>query len=128
MLETDVRKIDFEWKNTLKTYSVNLDTDLDCIIILSSKDEKLTELLYHKVMDSIIDRIHPKNVYKDFSNSLENINSFLSSWQQWGDKIKGLHGIIAIYHKKTFLFSTIWKPSCYLFNYRQDFVEITDNN
>jgi hypothetical protein len=107
MFKTDVRKIDFGGKNTLKTYSVNLDSDLDCIIILSAKDEKLGDLLYHKVMDSIIDRIHPKNVYKDFSNSLENINSFLSSWQQGGDKIRGLQGIIAVYHKKTFLFSTI---------------------
>jgi hypothetical protein len=39
-------------------------------------------------MDSIIDRIHPKNVYKDFSSSLENINSFLSTWQKGGDKVK----------------------------------------
>jgi hypothetical protein len=128
MLKTDVRKIDFGGRNTLKTYSVNLDSDLDCIIILSSKDEKLGELLYHKVMDSIIDRIHPKNVYKDFSNSLENINSFLSSWQQGGDKIKGLHGIIAVYHKKTFLFSTIWRSSCYLFNSHRELIEITDKN
>lgn len=128
MFKTDVRKIDFGWKNTLKTYSVNLDDNLDCIIILSAKDIKLWELLYHKVIDSLIDRIHPKNVYKDFSNSLENINSFLSSWQIWGDKIKWLHGIIAVYHKKTFLFSTIWTSSCYLFNSRNDLVEITDKN
>jgi hypothetical protein len=128
MFKTDIRKIDFQWKNTLQTYSVNLDTDLDCIIILSSKDEKIWELLYHKIMDSIIDRIHPKNVYKDFSSSLENINSFLSTWQKGGDKVKWIHGIVAIYHKKTFLFSTIGKSSCYLFNSRKELIEITDKN
>ncbi|MCD5374876.1 hypothetical protein LR010_00300 [Candidatus Gracilibacteria bacterium] len=128
MFKTDVKKIDFGGKNILKAYNVNLDDDLDCIIVLSAKDEKLGELLYHKVMDSVIDRIHPKNVYKDFSNSLENINSFLSSWQQGGDKIKGLHGIIAVYHKKTFLFSTVGTSSCYLFNSRNELIEISDKN
>ncbi len=126
MFKTDVRKLDFQWKNLLKTYSVNLDDDLDCIIVLSIKDEKLGDLLYHKIIDSLIDRVHPKNVYKDFSNALENINAFLASWKHEWEKIKGLHGIIGVYHKKTFLFSTVWRASCYLYNTHRDVIEITD--
>ena len=61
----------------MKSHHVNLDIDLDCVILLSSKDEKLSELLYHKIVDAIIDRVHPKNVYKDFSSALENINNLL---------------------------------------------------
>jgi len=54
----------------------------------------LADLLYHKITDAIIDRIHSKNVYKDFSNSLENINAFLRSWKHEDGKIKGMHAVI----------------------------------
>jgi hypothetical protein len=128
MFETDIRKIDFWGKNIVKSHHVNLDMDLDCVILLSSKDSKLSELLYNKIIDSVIDRIHPKNVYKDFSNSLENINSFLSTWRHEDDKIKGLHGIIGIYSKKTFLFSSIGSASAYLYNTHTDVIEITDKD
>ena len=86
---------------------MNLDKDMDCVILLSSKDSKLLDLVYHKVIDSIIDRIHHKNVYKDFSSALENINAFLSGWMQDGQKLDGFHALIGIYHKKHFFFSTI---------------------
>lgn len=95
-------------------------------MVLSSKDEKLSELLYHKIVDAIIDRIHPKNVYKDFSTALENINAFLATWRHEDDKIKGLHGIIGISYKKTFLFSTLGSASCYLYNTHEDLIEVTD--
>jgi hypothetical protein len=44
--------------------------------------------LYHKITDAVIDRIHPKNAYKDFSNALENINAFLRNWKHEDGKIK----------------------------------------
>lgn len=128
MFETDIRKIDFWGKNVVTSHHLNLDVDLDCVILLSSKDEKLSELLYHKIIDSIIDRIHPKNVYKDFSNALENINAFLTPWKLEDDKIKWLHGIIGVYHKKTFLFSSLGSASCYLYNTHTDLIEITDKD
>ncbi len=46
------------------------------------------------MIDAMIDRIHPKNVYKDFSNALENINAFLATWRHEDDKIKGLHALV----------------------------------
>ena len=128
MFHTDIRKIDFWGKNIIKSHHVNLDDDLDCVIVLSSKDEKLSELLFNKMIDAMIDRIHPKNVYKDFSNALENINAFLATWRHEDDKIKGLHALVWIYHKKTFLFSSIGWASCYLFNTQHQVIEVTDKD
>ncbi len=105
----------------------HLDEYLDVVILVSAKDEKLANLLYNKIIDTVIDGIHPKNVYKDFSNVLENINGFLASWKT-GDTVKWLHAIIGVYDKKTFLFSTIGKASCYLYNTHQDLIEATDKN
>ncbi len=128
MLQTDVKKIDFQWKNTLKSYCVNLDSELDCIIVFSTKDDRLADLLYTKILDAIIDRIHPKNAYKDFSGALENINGFLHSWKHEDGKIKGLSAAICIYNKKTFLFSTVWKASLLLHNTHKELIEITDKD
>jgi len=128
MLQTDLKKIDVQWDNIIKSYTLNLDDNLDCFILYSCKDQSLADLLYHKITDAIIDRIHPKNVYKDFSHSLENINAFLKNWKHEDGKIKGLHAIIGIYSKKTFLFSTVWKASCYLYNSGGDIIEATDSN
>ncbi len=126
MLETDIRKLDFWGKNTVKTQHVNLDDDLDCVVIISSKDDKLSDLLSHKIIDAVLDKVHPKNVYKDFSNALENINSFISTWGNSQEKIKWLHAIVWIYNKKSFLFSSIWEASCYLYNTNSDIIEVTD--
>ncbi len=128
MLQTDLKKIDVGWENIIKSYSLNLDENLDCFILFSCKDQSLADLLYHKITDAIIDRIHPKNVYKDFSNALENINAFLRNWKHEDGKIKWLHAIVGVYSKKTFLFSTVWKASCYLFNSGRDIIEATDSD
>lgn len=128
MLQTDIRKIDFWAKNLLKSHHVNLDTQLECVILFSSKDTKLWDLLYNKIIDALIDRVHPKNVYKDFSNALENINAFLDSWRSDGEKLKWLHAIVWVYHKKTFYFSTIGDASCYLHNTHKDIIEVTDKD
>ena len=127
MLHTDLKKIDTGWENIVKSYSLNLDDNLDCFILFSCKDQSLADLLYHKITDAILDRIHPKNAYKDFSNALENINAFLRNWKHEDGKIKGLHAVIGIYSKKTFLFSTMWRASCYLYNSWGDVVEASDS-
>lgn len=128
MLQTDLKKIDVGWENIIKSYSLNLDDNLDCFILFTCKDQSLSDLLYHKITDAVIDRIHPKNTYKDFSNALENINAFLRSWKHEDGKIKWLHAVVGVYTKKTFLFSTIWKASCYLYNSGNDVIEATDSD
>lgn len=126
MLKSDIKNIDFWGKNFLKAHIVNLDTNLDCVILISLKDQNLKDLLYNKILDALIDRIHPKNVYKDFSTALENINAFLSNWTSSNEKLKWLHAIIWMYHGKTFLFSSVWKASCYLYNSYWEIIEVTD--
>ncbi len=128
MLETDIRKIDFWGENILKSNLVNLDKDMDCIILLSCNDGKFLDLVYHKVVDSLIDRIHHKTVYKDFSNALENINAFLSWWMNDRGEISWFHALVGIYHKNNFLFSTVWKSSCYFYNSHKDVIEVTDRD
>lgn len=126
MLTSDIKNIDFGGKNFVKSHIVNLDKELDCVILLSVKDQKLKDLLYNKILDALIDRVHPKNVYKDFSSALENINAFLSNWKVDNEKVRWLHAIIGIYHGKSFLFSTVWKASCLLYNSHGDVIEVTD--
>lgn len=128
MLEIDKRIIDFSSSHWVKTHTIWLDESLDCIIALSIKDANIEELVFSKIVDYIIDSIHPKNVYRDFQSALENINSFLENLG-WKDKgIKWLHACIGIYHKKTLYFSTIGKASCYLYNVNRDVIEITDKS
>lgn len=126
MLEIDKRVIDFSGSNSIKTHSIQLDDDLDCIICLSIKDKNIEELIFWKILDSVIDTIHPKNVYKDFQNILENINAFIEKLGWRDTQVKWIHAFIWVYHKKTLYFSTVWKASCYLFNVNNDVVEITD--
>jgi len=128
MLEIDKRIINFSWSNTIKTHTIQLDEELDCIIAVSIKDSNIEELVFGRIVDSVIDTVHPKNVYRDFQNILENINSFLEtlSWKE--SKVKWLHAFIWIFHKKTLFFSTIWKASCYLHNMSNDVIEVTEKS
>lgn len=128
MLEIDKRIIDFSGSNSIKVHTVALDEDLDCIIAMSIKDKNIEELLFWKVLDSVIDTIHPKNVYKDFQSALENINAFLETLSGKNERVKGLHACVWIYHKKTLFFSTIGRASCYLYNMNNDVIEITDKS
>ena len=104
MLNSNIKKIDFWGKNILKIHSVNLDQDLDCVVLISTKDSRLADVLYNKILDAVIDRIHPKNTYKDFSNALENINAFISSWMQGRKKFHDFTQYYESMIKKHFFF------------------------
>lgn len=126
MLEIGVKKMDFDGKNTIFSRIVNLDTNLDLIILISTKDKSFGELFQSKVLDSMIDKISPKDTYKDFSSALENINSFLSAWKDENSELRAVHAIVGILDKNNFLFSTIGSPSCYLINSHNDVIEVTE--
>jgi len=128
MLETSIKQIDFDSDNFIKCQHITLENDIEAVILFSLKDKKLEELLYNKIIDVLIDRIHPKNVYKDFSHALENINGFLMSWKHDDNSWENLSAIIGIYAKKTFFFSTVGRASCYLYNSHGDVIEITDKS
>lgn len=91
----------------LKGHCFNLDIDLDGIIVLKSDDKIFGEVLYHKIIDCMVERIHSKNVYKDFSHCLENINSFILNWKHQKKQEIVFDAVLALYHKDTFYFSTV---------------------
>lgn len=126
MLDTNIKKISFGGKNALKWQHLHLDGGMECVVVLSMKDERILELLYNKILDVLIDRIHPKDVYKDFSSALESINSFLMTWRKDEENLRSLSAIIGVQHKKNFYFSTIGKSSAYLHNSQKNIVEVTD--
>ncbi len=126
MLDLNVQKMDFLGNNTIFSRVVNLDNHLDLMVLISVKDEKFWEVFLNKILDATIDRISVKNTYSDFSTALENINAFLNAWKDENEKLKWVHAIIAVLHKKELLFSTLGSPSSYLVNAHKDVVEITD--
>lgn len=123
MFEINSKKIDFKKDNEIISKTINLDNNLDLFILISYKNGNLWSLVLNKIIDSIIDKISPKNAYKDFSNSLENINSLIKNIRKDEDE---LDIIVAILNKNNLLFSTIWNASCYLVNRSFEIIEITE--
>lgn len=131
MFEANSKKIDFNKDNEIIRKSVNLDENLDLFILISHKNKNSWSLILNKILDSVIDKIHIKNTYKDFSNALESINSIVKNISLSLDdteKEDELDIIIAILNKNNLLFSTIWNASCYLINRNREIVEITEKN
>ncbi len=126
MFEISTKKVDFGKENTVIKRSINLDKKLDCFILISSKDANLWELILNNILDFVIDKISKKNTYNDFSISLESINAFIKSWKKDSeDKLK-LDIIIWILNKNEYIFSNIWKASCYLINEKNEVIELTN--
>ena len=126
MLEVDIKRIDFNADNYFKGYHLDLDSDVQCVFLFSCKDAKFSELFYNKILDSFIDRIHAKNVYKDFSSALESLNSFLVNWKHEHTHPDSFSALIGIYCKNTFYFSNVGRAACYLLNSHKDIIEVTD--
>ena len=126
MLDFDIKHLDSNGKNWVISKLINLDERLDLIVLISSKDKWLWELILNKILDTIIDNIDQKNIYKDFSHALENINGFLDTWRTGWDKIKGLNMVVGILSKNNLIFSTVGSPSCYFINSDREVVEITE--
>jgi len=126
MLDFDIKNLHSEGKNSVISKVINLGTSLDLIVLISSKDKWLWDLVLNKILDTIIDNIEKKNIYKDFSHALENINAFLDTWRTGGDKIKGLNVALGLLSDNNLLFSTVGSPSCYFINSSREVVEITE--
>jgi hypothetical protein len=86
MFEIQSEKLQFQKDNLILQKNISLDTDLDCFIILSSKNHNLCELIMKNSLDYIIDKISITETYEDFSIALENINAFLKTWKIDTDK------------------------------------------
>jgi len=126
MFEISSKKVDSGKENILIKRNINLDKDLDCFILISSNDANLWELVLNNILDSIIDKISKTNTYDDFWVALENLNAFLKTWRKDSkDKVK-LDIIIWILNENNYIFSNIWKASCYLINKNNEVIELTN--
>jgi len=135
MFEISSKKVDFWKKNLLIKRNINLDENLDCFILISTNDANFWDLIINNILEYIIDKISKKNTYNDFSLSLENINSFIKTWKTDSEldedspskKLK-LDIIIWILNENNYVFSNIWKSSCYLLNNNNEVVELTNKD
>ena len=126
MFEISSKKVDFEKENTLIKRNVSLDKDLDCFILIDTDDANFWDLILNNILDFLIDKVSQKNTYTDFSIALESVNSFIKTWEIDTDKKLKLNIIIWILNENNYIFSNIWKSSCYLINNNNEVIELTN--
>lgn len=125
MFEVSVKKVDFEKNNFLIKRNINLAKELDCFLLISSKDSNFTENLLNNSLEYLIDKISENNTYNDFSIALEWINSFIKAWKKDNEKKLGLKMTIWLLHNKTYYFSNIWKSSLCMINKNSEVISLT---
>ena len=128
MFEISSKKVDFEKDNTLIKRNINLDENLDCFVLISSSNANLWDLIINKILDSVVDKIWLENTYNDFSIALENVNAFIKTWKEDSDEKIKLSIVVAILNHNHYIFSNIWKSSCYLINGNNEIVELTEKD
>ncbi len=129
MFEISVKKVELEKNNTVLKRNINLDKNLDCFILVNSENEKLAENVLNNTLEYIIDKISKNDAYKDFSISLESINSYIKTWRledNW--QSDSLDMIIGILNENNYIFSNIWEASAYLINKNSEVIELTEKN
>lgn len=126
MFEISIKKLDLEEKNKVIKRNINLDTNLDCFILVSSDSDKLTENLVEVSLDSLVDKISKNNTYEDFSIALENINAYLKTWRKDSEKVEKVNMIIWILNENNYIFSNIWNSSSYMVNKNSEVIELTN--
>ena len=126
MFEISTKKVDFEKDNTLIKKNINLDNNLDCFILIDTDNANFWDLILNNILDFTIDKISKQNAYNDFSIALENINAFVKKWEIDSEKKSKLDIIIWILNDNNYIFSNIWKSSCYLINNNSEVIELTN--
>ncbi len=128
MFEISSKKVSFEKENVLIKRNINLDKDLDCFVIISTNNANLWDLLLNNILDFVVDKISKENTYNDFSIALESINSFLKTWEQDSEVIPELDMVISVLNENNYVFSNVWKSSCYLINKNSEVNELTNKD
>ncbi len=127
MFEISSKKVDFKKWNLLIKKSINLDSNLDCFVLISTDDANFWNLVLNNLLDFIINKISKDNAYNDFSVALENLNALIKTWKLDSDKKIKADIIIWILNENSYIFSNIWKSSCYLINKKNEVIELTNN-
>lgn len=127
MLESDIRIIEWKHQKNVKAQKISLDFGGELIYFYTCADEAFSDLFQNKILESLLDKIHWKNAYKDFSRWLEAINAFLESW---GTESKNLEltALIGLYDGRAFHFSSVWNTSVLLWNLRGNIIEVSDKD
>ncbi len=131
MFDLSIQELDLEKNNSILKKNINLDKNLDCFIIISSKNKALAENTLNNIIENIIDKISLDETYNDFGIALENINFFLKNWKknnpiwEW-EKEQRLDVVISILNENNFMFSNIWKTWVYMINSNSQVVELTE--
>lgn len=107
---------------------IDIGTDLSCIILIDSKNEKILKPLLNKITDYLFDNLNPQKVYDTFLVSLESINFFLKNLEKKENFLDDLNIFIWVNYKTEFYFSKIWNVSCYIINSSNEFIELTQKS
>lgn len=126
MFDFNSKTLDFWKKNIVISKKINLDNSLECFILISSNNATLADNILNKILDLIIDKIWKEDSYSDFSIALQNINSFLKTWYNDSENVTKINVLIWILDENNFLFSEVWKVSCYLIKNNNELLEVTD--
>jgi hypothetical protein len=126
MFEISSKKVDFEKDNLLIKRNINLDINLDCFILISTDNANFWDLIFNNILDYIIDKISKENAYNDFSVALESVNSLIKTRKTDSEKEIKVDIIIWILNDNNYIFSNIWKSSCYLINSNNEVIELTN--
>lgn len=126
MFELNSHTIDKNKTNIVVKKSISLDENLHCFLYIDAPGESYSQALENTILDCIIDKISISNTYWDFSVSLENINSFINTWNQDKTEKQTANVFIGILENNNFIFSNIWKSSAFLVNKKDELVSLTD--
>lgn len=126
MFEISSKKVDFDKDNLLIKRNINLDINLDCFILISTNNANFGDLIFNNILDYIIDKISKENAYNDFSVALESINSLIKTRKTDSEDEVKIDIIIWILNDNNYIFSNIWKASCYLINTKNEVIELTN--
>ena len=117
---------DFEsnlWQNNIISKKIEIDTDLDCFIIIDCLNPKIITPILNKIVDFIIDNVNSKDTYNKFLVTLESINFFIKTLKNKDENLEKLNVLIWILEKNNFHFSKIWDASVWLINSKNEFLE-----
>lgn len=113
-------------QNNIISKKIEIDSNLDCFIIIDCNNQKIINPILNKIVDFIIDNVTSKDTYNKFLVTLEWINYFINSLKNKNENLENLNVLIWILEKNNFHFSKIWDASVWLINKKNEFLEISD--
>jgi len=129
MISFNSKEINYWKENIIIIKNLDINEDLVFFLLIDSKDKIFAELFLNKSLDFITWTLSNNNIYKDFTNIIESLNSFIRNWfKDKQDLHKKTSIIIWVNYKNRLYFSNIWKSSAYLVKSTNEKSEITQKD